>query len=162
MPRITNAAFNARNSYLTRMVKEGDRSQCWPWPYARNREGYGTLGNTRVTHTAMTLDGRPRPSSRMQARHTCDNPQCFNPAHLLWGSVKQNAEDRNGRNRQNKGEAVNTAKLTEDQVSEIRSLFQPRVWGVTSGNVTELATRFRVTRQTIHKIGRGKDWKHVQ
>jgi len=29
-----------------------------------------------------------------EARHTCANPACVNPAHLCWGSAQENREDR--------------------------------------------------------------------
>lgn len=44
-------------------------------------------------------------------RHTCDNPSCVNPDHLLAGTQKQNAEDRAYRNRDLKSPAgINRSK----------------------------------------------------
>ena len=35
----------------------------------------------------------------MVVRHTCDNPRCCNPAHLILGTDKDNTDDMLTRNR---------------------------------------------------------------
>lgn len=47
----------------------------------------------QVQRVALVLDGRGTLESVREAGHTCDNPICCNPAHLVWMSRKQNARD---------------------------------------------------------------------
>ncbi len=52
-------------------------------------------------------------------RHTCDNPRCVNPLHLLLGTVLDNNQDKARRNR------TPRKKLTSEQVAEIRRECSP-------------------------------------
>ena len=88
------------------------------------------------------------------ARHTCDNPWCINPEHILNGSVTDNNRDKASRGRAHRpvGVANGMAKLTETQVKEIRkSSLSPR----------ELADIHGVTKENIHHITNNKTWRHI-
>ena len=56
-------------------------------------------------------------------RHKCDNPACFNIEHLELGTQGDNVRDMHerGRARAVKGEKHGRAKLTDQQVAEIRT-----------------------------------------
>jgi hypothetical protein len=54
-----------------------------------------------------------------------------------------------------KGEQINTAKLTEDKVREIRRLFKD------GQTFQDLAVKFGVTPSNISYIVRGLTWRHV-
>ena len=86
-------------------------------------------------------------------RHSCDNPICINPGHLLLGTQTDNMNDKVDRNRQTKGTDVSTAKLNPIDILEIRkdknSLHK------------ELAKKFGVSRVTITKIKNYKSWAHI-
>lgn len=91
-------------------------------------------------------------------RHTCDNPSCINPDHLILGTKKQNGEDKVLRNRQTKGEQVHTNKLTEGQVRKIKKLLQNKY----RRYIKEIAATFNVSDGCIHEIRRGRNWKHIK
>lgn len=59
-------------------------------------------------------------------RHTCDNPRCINPQHLVAGSQKDNMLDMVLRNKQAVGERAARHKLTVEEVNHIRTVYTPR------------------------------------
>lgn len=91
-------------------------------------------------------------------RHACDNPRCINPDHLLLGSVADNNLDRaiRGRNPD--------AKLTDEQVAEIRTNCRPSRPGDISYNPFSYAAygkKFGVKPQTIRSVYLGLTFKHL-
>lgn len=81
-------------------------SGCWLWTGAKkNDRGYGVMWfrkrSVRATHVSLYLDGRERPGEKFGALHSCDNPACVNPAHLRWGTQRENAKDASDRGRIN-------------------------------------------------------------
>jgi hypothetical protein len=76
---------------------------CWEWTGLRNRFGYGHLSwrgrSTGAHRVAFELaNGRP-PRPGLVIRHTCDNPPCVRPDHLLEGTYSENARDALDRGR---------------------------------------------------------------
>jgi hypothetical protein len=86
-------------------------------------------------------------------RHTCDNPPCVNPDHLVAGTPEQNTQDMLDRNRQAKGMSVPTCKLAPEQVVEIRA-------ALGAGRTQkEVASIYGVSPATISGIHLGRTWK---
>jgi hypothetical protein len=89
-----------------------DRSagSCWTWPGARTKAGYGLLSwekrKTYAHRLALVLSTGEAPEG-MHVLHSCDNPPCCNPAHLRWGTQRDNARDsvERGRARRATGDA---------------------------------------------------------
>lgn len=79
-------------------------------------------------------------------------------SNLRWDTKEENCLDRDRHGTTARGEAQGSAKLTEEQVREIRKLHVPR--SRTLGNVA-LAKRFGVSDALISNIIKGKNWKHV-
>lgn len=89
--------------------------------------------------------------------HRCDNRKCVNIDHLFLGSHTENRADciAKGRARWRSGEAVNTAKLGEEDVKLIRLLRE-------SGNTYKsIADLYDLSAVHARDICRGKYWKHV-
>ena len=63
-------------------------------------------------------------------------------------------------NRQAKGEQNAKAKLTEEQVIEIRQ-HMPIRGRVDYGKVDRLCKKYNVSRHTIYGIWRGDTWRHL-
>jgi len=72
---------------------------CWIWQGAMaGSGGYPVIRiadqtQMRVSRIMLERDGKPRPSDKHVACHTCDTPSCVNPAHLFWGTHKDNTQD---------------------------------------------------------------------
>ena len=93
------------------------------------------------------------------ACHTCNNRDCFNPAHLYAGSAADNARDRDHDGNPTRGHLNARAKLTEDDVREIRRAIASR--DQTFASVRDLAAKFGVHRNTIHRAVNGARWGHL-
>ena len=141
---------------------KGPDDECWMWQGAKNKKGYGKIGGTGrrlrnlYAHRVSYQLYRGEIADGMCICHVCDLPSCVNPNHLFQGSAKDNTRDciKKGRARRGfpKGEINGRAKLTVENVIAIRK-------ATDSGPV--LARAYGVNRQTIGRIRRGIDWKHI-
>ena len=125
-----------------------------PKGYAQIRVGpSGQKSNTYVHRLVWEECFGPIPEG-MFVCHKCDNPPCVNPEHLFLGTAKDNVVDmdKKGRRANRKGELHPLAKLTEDQVKEIRDSTE-------SG--AALARRFGVHKATIYDIRHKRKWRHL-
>lgn len=91
-------------------------------------------------------------------RHTCDNPRCINPAHLIDGTPADNSRDMVLRARSLKGTKHHRAKLTEQDVYTIRSRYE---YKSADNNSFTLAKEFGVSQHLIMRILKNKVWSHV-
>lgn len=72
--------------------------------------------------------------------------------NLRWGTHKENSEDSKIHGTWVHGEKVNTAKLSEEQVLEIRE---------DNRTYAEIASDYGVTSGNVGHIKTGRSWKHV-
>ena len=128
---------------------------CWEWRGSRNSRGgeYGrfrTGGKAYLAHRWIYQELNGGISQRQVVRHDCDNPACVNPMHLQVGTQKQNMNDASVRGHMSHfGERNSSAKLTTEQVQEIRS-------NTEASRV--VAERYGVSKSQINNIRRGGSW----
>jgi len=91
----------------------------------------------------------------MLIRHKCDVPSCVNPDHLELGDIQANSDDMVERSRQCRGERCHTAKLTEDDVIDIRTVH------ALGGNIYAISVAYGLTWETVRACVEGRTWKHV-
>lgn len=84
-------------------------------------------------------------------RHTCDNPRCIEPTHLILGSWAQNNKDRAERGRSAKS-VPSRQKLTAQDCFIIMST---HVKNHQKYGASALARRFGVDDAVIHKVLKG-------
>ena len=83
---------------IARRMPEMRDGECWVTTYSPNRDGYPQVNlddgtNTLVHRTVLEIhNAQPIPDG-MVVMHTCDNPGCFNPAHLVLGTQSDNIRD---------------------------------------------------------------------
>ena len=133
---------------------------CLPWPFAVLPDGYGQAhfrGKCFKASRAMCIlaHGEP-PSPTHQAAHTCGGGRngCVNPRHIRWATPTENAQDRFLHGTQRLGEAHPMAKLSGDDVREIRRLL-PIV------PMRQIAKIFGINRATVANIRDRKIWYHL-
>lgn len=139
----------------------GGPTACWPWiGYTSGNDGYGSLyvGRARKAHALVLEEWTGEPAAGRKALHSCDNPPCCNPTHLRWGTNRDNAKDREDRGRRKilRGEAHGCAKLSAEQVADIRRRHTPRH---PQHSALALSREFGVDNKTIHHILKNKTWR---
>lgn len=132
---------------------------CWEW-VGSCVYGYGQLWhNGRLCRAHRYFYEQiygPIPSG-LHVCHKCDNPPCVNPDHLFLGTHSDNMADaaKKGFRPFGVGEQSHAAKLTEDDVREIRRL------GVAGVRTGEIANSYPVGRAHISRIIKGQYWKET-
>lgn len=140
--------------------------ECWHWKAFCTPQGYGLAWDPKrkqmvnahrvayeLTHGALP----EKPAGLLGAngvivRHSCDNPPCVNPAHLLSGSQQDNMDDKVARGRlpNVRGESNPKAKLTAAEIAAIRAGYTgkygekmaiARAYGISSGHVSKIIAR---------------------
>jgi len=88
-------------------VSVGGEHECWPWLGAKTTGGYGIMSSRhgappyKAHRVSWALSTGSPIDSPVVIRHSCDNPVCVNPRHLLSGSHRDNVMDRVVRGRTN-------------------------------------------------------------
>lgn len=72
-------------------------SGCWKWRGAKTSHGYGAVKFGKLMEQShrvsyMLASAAPIPHG-LVVRHSCDVPECVNPAHLSLGTYKDNTRD---------------------------------------------------------------------
>lgn len=111
----------------------------------------GTYRRCYGSHLVLESFVGPRPTG-LEACH--NNGDCTNDSidNLRWDTHSANLLDRRRHGTNVQGEMVNTAKLTAENVLEIRRIGKP---------LKPLAIRFGVTETLVSLILKRKVWKHV-
>lgn len=135
------------------LSKETD--ECFPWPYSTTEDGYARIRidgkDFRVHQIACELANGPKPNEESVVRHLCGNGHlgCFNPRHVVWGTVTENNRDRIDHETITRGTDNHFHKLKEHEVMAIYGSFIPN---------RLLAIRYEVNITAIQRIKNGKSW----
>jgi hypothetical protein len=150
--------------------------QCWVWTLGLFENGYGAFWvgdrQKRAHRYSWEVHVGPIPKGK-RILHRCDNPCCVNPKHLFVGTDADNIADMVAKGRhphgethgsvtkpeaRPRGEGHGMAKLTDEDVREIRRLYR---WRSKEFGTYGLANRYNVTQHLIVLILQGKIWTHV-
>lgn len=147
-------------AYLKKLNKASATNECIEWPFSTDRYGYGRIyfngTATPIGRVILLLQGEP-PFEGAVAGHLCTTRACSNPSHFSWITNLQNSrEDRYRDGTMVIGEDVHTAKLTVDQVLQIREDYANGTY-----SQARLASAYGVTRYTISDIVRRRSWRHI-
>lgn len=152
---------------------------CWEWTEGLTSAGYpavhdpATKKQVRGNRAAWELIYGPVPDGLMVCHH-CDNRKCLNPVHLFVDTAKGNYDDARKKGRMDnalaaiqkahdegrveycRGEAMPNAKLSNEQVLEMRHLYDHEKWGY-----KKLKKKFRVSAGTCKRIVKRQIWTHI-
>jgi hypothetical protein len=142
-------------SHCASQIEYDPNSGCWLWSGGVDLKGYGrrhipcvpplTYLATHRASYSYHYDTDLTPSDHI--RHTCDTPPCCNPEHLLLGTAKENADDRERRGRSN-------AKISKTDAAVI---FLDR-----TSSQREMAARFGVSQTLVSCIRSGKNRSYLK
>lgn len=151
--------LNVAKRFEEKFVPEPNTG-CWLWIGSIAGKGYGAFWNGKYEVKAhrfsyeLYVGPIPKGSGHHGTcvLHRCDVRCCVNPDHLFLGSNQDNAEDRDKKGRNTKGETHPMSKLTEEQVLEIRA----------DGRTHEaIGADYGISDKTVSSIKRRTRWKHI-
>jgi DNA-binding CsgD family transcriptional regulator len=137
--------------FWNKVDKTSNPAGCWEWTGLHHPFGYGRFSG-KLSHRISYELAFGNLTAQDCLLHQCDNPKCVNPAHLKIGTRKDNAREREQRNRGVKGSKLPHAILTEQQVLEIRA---------SDKSARELASLYGVGESQIFAIRRNAVWRHI-
>lgn len=132
-------------------------------PGNKNKRGHLVTSSNRKEvlfhHLVLTAFEGKRPKG-LNGLHRNDIGADNRIENLYWGTQSDNMYDcvRNGGREYDSGESNSSAKLTEDQVREIRKLYIPGK----NGNSKKLSVKFGVSVSTITRVAGYKLWREIR
>jgi hypothetical protein len=139
-------------------VIRGGADECWGWSGSLVGYGYGCIkrgSRTIYAHRYAYERAKGAVPPGLIVRHTCDNPVCSNPDHLVVGTPADNSRDMVQRGRALTGRKNPQNKLSEEDVTAIKLR-------VSQGfSQRQIAGQFGVCQQLISRIMLRKTWRHV-
>ena len=131
---------------------------CWLWTGATSSNGYGHIFYKNKQESAHRCSYKLHVGEipkDMCVLHRCDVKHCVNPAHLFLGTHQDNMADRNNKGRcaPASGDLNNSAKLTPQQVADIRA---------DSRTGHALSVAHGVSEATISRIRNHVSWREAR
>lgn len=146
---------------LDRFIKHvaTDDNGCLIWVGSKTTDGYGALFIRRKQYRAHRISFQLFLGSipeGLKVCHHCDNPICVHPDHLFLGTDADNIHDMYSKGRGQVGEKHHNAKLTEEDVKEMREK-------IASEELTQYkaAQIYGVDTGLVNGIVHRKYWKHI-
>lgn len=154
---LNKAAKNRSKDYVA--ILSGPKKECWE-VISHKSKGSEEFD----VYPRMTYKGKRQKVSRViymlihkkeikkgnVVMHTCDNPACINPKHLIEGTQKENVLDMI-----NKERGVNpprTYDLSSDVVLQVFNSSKPYSY---------LSEKYNISKQTISDIKTGKNYSLI-
>lgn len=101
-----------------------ESSGCLIWSGSKAGNGYGVIfceGSNKYVHRVVYEFFKQNIDQGKCIMHTCDNPPCVNPSHLIMGTAKDNMLDKSKKGRArnqnyNKKSCIRGHELSEDNI----------------------------------------------
>lgn len=150
--------FYEKTQPASKVSGSGVDTFCLEWASHKTGTGYGRFfadGKAQAAHRwIFQYQTGPIPKG-LEVRHRCDNPCCVRMDHLELGTRQDNMSDmvQRGRRASTKGSKNGRAKLTGDQVREIRQ-------HLAEGGLSqrEIAQAYGISQGVVNSIKKGRSW----
>lgn len=156
------------NRCFRRIIEDLDSSlsdACLEFKYRQNPQGYSRIKNSHKSsifahrfaycwHNGVSIES----IDGLCVMHSCDNPCCINPKHLVLGTWAENNRDRADKGRSAKNLHVKRMFTPED-VRVIRRRYSPTRCPL--NGVSALARDYNVDTNTIYQIVRRKTYRDI-
>ena len=148
--------------FFWQKVDKKEDNECWSWIGAIHYMwGYGQFrvkGKYVAAHRFSWMLHNGEIPNGLCVCYKCDNPKSVNPKHLFLGTVADNNLDKKLKGRQPSiaGEKNPRAKLTENDIRNIRSFHKLGYSGAELGRI------YGVVKEEMYDIFSGKRWSCVK
>lgn len=123
------AVYRRGVSILDKLIERyKSNGNCWEWEAGKDKNGYGRIWYNNKNQTAHTVAYSVfvgEIPNGLHVRHSCDNPSCINPDHLILGTHAENMKDKTTRRRIHG--CKNPAAKFSDEKRELARTLQGRV-----------------------------------
>lgn len=137
---------------------------CWEWKLSLDKDGYGRSyimrrqGENRA-HRVSYIAFKGSIPLGLVVMHSCDNPQCVNPAHLSLGTQLQNIADSRDKQRGGAyfypGQENPKCVIDDNGVRRIRALKRS---GMTHSRIGD---EVGCSKTLVTLVVTGRRWAHV-
>lgn len=154
---LGGSTFHGEPAAFMKRAMRYDGKDCLIWPFMRNSAGYPQIHIGRKCYLVTRIICReihgepPLPDSA--AAHSCGKGHlgCISPSHLSWKTRVENMADTLIHGTHNRGERHGMARLTRDDVRDIRKLAHTLPH-------REIAEAYGIAKDTVSNIKRRKYW----
>lgn len=134
-----------------RILKPAPHSIEHPYPYFQ-----AGAGRTLGVHQAVALAFHGKKPLGCYACHKDGNPENNYKENIYWGTPKQNQQDRFSHGRGGCGEQHSQAKLTEDDVRDIRRRL------AMGEKQKDIGAIYGITQSSVSFVKSNRNWGHTQ
>jgi len=138
---------------------------CWLWMGAVNSAGYASVrhGGRVVQAHRLVCELTHGTLGERVARHSCDQPLCVNPAHLVPGTQSDNANDRERRGRGfHRTQPERQVRCSSHPMSKLKIfdvLCLRQMWLTGEFSQRQVAQAFGLSQSTVSNIVNNKtEW----
>jgi hypothetical protein len=161
LPLLEGRAGRLREMRFWSKVDMRGPDECWDWQASRTTSGYGRfklLPRTIVHSNRFALIATKQEEPKgLLVLHSCDRPECCNPAHLRFGTTADNHSDKIERGRHRTGDQSGfnngAVKIRPEQLQLIVDRLRMG-WPN-----TRIAADLPVTHSLVSRIRLGISWR---